>query len=212
MIGGDVQKCESATPAAQRSTRVALQDVCGAQIVEFAVALPLLVLFVVGIFDFSTAFTLKQRFTNIARDAARSAAADPANDLAQPQGAAPMSVQQAFQEIDTYFTSSNLNDCGAALSGPASNLTWTYSGTANGCTAPGLSIIINRGYYFSPGAPPPNANCQSQAPGAQIAVVGTCVSIEYAYPWKFGRIANMFGRSAILPAQISAQAVALNEN
>jgi Flp pilus assembly protein TadG len=32
-----------------------------AQLVEFAVALPLLVVFVVGIFDFSSAFTLKLR-------------------------------------------------------------------------------------------------------------------------------------------------------
>ncbi len=59
-----------------------------AQIVEFAVALPLLVVFVVGIFDFSSAFTLKQRLTNIARDAARAAAADPVNDLLQPSSGA----------------------------------------------------------------------------------------------------------------------------
>ena len=51
-------------------SRLARQD-WGAQMVEFAVALPLLVLFVVGIFDFSGAFTLKQKLTNVARDAAR---------------------------------------------------------------------------------------------------------------------------------------------
>ena len=48
---------------------------------EFAVALPLQVVFVVGIFDFSGAFTLKQKLTNVARDAARAAAAAPSNDL-----------------------------------------------------------------------------------------------------------------------------------
>ena len=56
-----------------------------AQLVEFAVALPLLVVFVVGIFDFSNAFTIKQKLTNVARDAARAAAADPANDLQSPR-------------------------------------------------------------------------------------------------------------------------------
>ena len=53
----------------------------GAQLVEFAVALPLLVVFVVGIFDFSGAFTLKQKLTNVARDTARAAAAAPSNDV-----------------------------------------------------------------------------------------------------------------------------------
>ena len=74
----------------------------GAQLVEFAVALPLLVLFVVGIFDFSNAFTFKQKLTNIARDAARVAAADPAGDLRAPSTTAPASVIDAFQVIDTY--------------------------------------------------------------------------------------------------------------
>src|SRR5579862_651131 len=84
-----------------------------AQIVEFAVTLPLLVVFVVGIFDFSSAFTLKQRLTNIARDAARAAAADPANDLLQPSSALPQSVTDAFHTVDNGLLASKLNDCGA---------------------------------------------------------------------------------------------------
>ena len=51
----------------------------GTQIAEFALSLPLLVLFVVGIFDFSGAITLKQKLTNAAREGARAAAADPAS-------------------------------------------------------------------------------------------------------------------------------------
>ena len=46
-------------------------------------------LFVVGIFDFSNAVSLKQKLTNAAREAARVAAADPANDLAQPFRSGP---------------------------------------------------------------------------------------------------------------------------
>ena len=75
--------------------------------------LPLLVVFVVGIFDFSSAFTLKQKLTNVARDAARAAAADPANDL---QSSSPMSVNDAFQVVDSYLLANNLNDCGITLS------------------------------------------------------------------------------------------------
>lgn len=182
---------------------------------EFAVALPLLVFFVVGIFDFSSAFTLKQKLTNIARDAARDAAADPANDLHSPSTAVPASVLDAFQLIDGYFLANNLNDCGIAAAGSPTNLTWTLTASGNGCTPPGMTITINRGYYMpSTGASLPSAGCVSPGSAGQngLTVIATCVSIQYAYPWRFGRVANLLGTTAILPSQITATAVALNEN
>ena len=185
-----------------------------AQLVEFAVALPLLVLFVVGIFDFSGAFTLKQKLTNIARDAARAAANDPSNDLVGYSGSFPASVSDAYQLIDNYFFSNHLNECGLAPSGSPVGLTWTFTATGNGCPAPGLKIIINRGYYFpqGPGATLPDVTCAAQASAGQIAIVSTCVSIQYAYGWRFGRAASLFGGGSGLPQQISAVAVSMNQN
>jgi hypothetical protein len=186
------------------------KDDRAAQLVEFAVSLPLLVVFVVGIFDFSSAFTLKQKLTNIARDAARGAAADPVTDL---QLTTPVSVKDAYQIIDGYLVANEINDCGIALGSPPVGLTWTFTGTGNGCTAAGLTIIINRGYYFpATGAALPSVNCTSQNPSGQTAIIGTCVSIQYGYPWRFGRAASLLGTTATLPMQISAVAVALNEN
>lgn len=181
-----------------------------AELVEFAVALPLLVVFVVGIFDFSSAFTLKQKLTNAARDAARVAAADPAGDLGN---ALPVSVIDAFQSVDNYLITNHLNDCGVVSSG-VSGLTWTYTGIGSGCPSPGLTIKINRGYYFpaATGTPPAVVNCTPQPTGAQTAVIATCVSIQYAYAWRFGRVASLLGSSASLPPVISAAAVAVNEN
>jgi TadE-like protein len=195
-------------------SRLAKQD-CGAQMVEFAVALPLLVLFVVGIFDFSGAFTLKQKLTNVARDAARTAAADPSNDLGGFSGAAPASVTAGFQVVINYFLENQLTSCGLSLtSSPAqSGLTWTYTGSS-GCPAGGLKIIINRGYYFpaSTSSQVANASCTVQAPGSQTAVLSTCVTIQYAYTWRFGRVATLLGGSATLPSTITATSVAINEN
>jgi Flp pilus assembly protein TadG len=184
----------------------------GAQLVEFAVALPLLVLFVVGIFDFSNAFTFKQKLTNIARDSARVAAADPANDLAsQP---VPTSVIDAFQVVDNYLLANNLSDCGVVTT-PTKTLgalTWTYTGTTN-CPTPGLTIIINRGYYFPPGTAtvPASVDCQPPGPSPTL-VIGTCVSIKYFYAWRFGNIASVLGASTALPPTITATSVAMNEN
>ena len=187
------------------------RDDRGAQLVEFAVTLPLMMVFVVGIFDFSGAFTLKQKLTNAARDAARAAAAEPSNDLSSTL---PTSVNDAFLAVDNYLATNQINDCGITNSASQSGLTWTFTASGNGCTTPGsLTITINRGYYFpQTGAALPSVSCASQAPGGQTAVVGTCVSIQYPYPWRFGRVASLLGSATSLPTQISATAVALNEN
>jgi Flp pilus assembly protein TadG len=180
--------------------------------VEFAVALPLLVLFVVGIFDFSNAFTFKQKLTNIARDAARVAAGDPANDLAsQP---IPTSVIDAFQVIDNYLIGNNLSDCGVNITPTKTPpLTFTYTGTSANCPTGGLTIVINRGYYFPAAAAtqPASVSCQPLAV-PPTAIIGTCVSIQYAYAWRFGNVASLFGRSSLLPSTITAVSVAMNEN
>jgi Flp pilus assembly protein TadG len=188
-----------------------VREESGAQLVEFAVALPLLIVFVVGIFDFSGAFTLKQKLTNVARDAARAAAAAPSNDLSSTT---PASVNAAFQIVNNYFVANHLNTCNVAAAG-SSGLTWTYSGTTGGCPPAGLKIIINRSYYFpaTSAATIANANCTpTQSAGSQTAVISTCVSIEYAYAWRFGQVASLLGTSAVLPATITATAVAMNED
>jgi hypothetical protein len=182
-----------------------------AQLVEFAVALPLLVLFVVGIFDFSNAFTFKQKLTNIARDAARVAAADPANDLQAPSASAPASVVDAFLEIDGYLLANNINDCGVAWVSTTGMIS-TYRGN---CSVGQVTIIVNRGYYFAAAAVavPASPNCQTPVlAGPQTVVVGTCVSIQYPYPWRFGRVASLFGNTTTLPSTITVASVAMNEN
>jgi Flp pilus assembly protein TadG len=184
------------------------RDETGAQIVEFAVSLPLLIVFVVGIFDFSGAFTLKQKLANAARDAARVAAADPATDLSV---ATPMSVKDAFQVAHNYLIANNINDCGLTQSGSPTGLTWTYTAT-NGPPPCSITLTINRGYYF-PQNSTTVANCTAPpSPTGQTAVVSTCVSIQYGYQWRFSRVVSLVGGSAVLPSNITTTAVALNEN
>ena len=126
----------------------------------------------------------------------------------------PASVVDAFQDIDNYLVANKLNDCGISGSSPTSaGLTWTYTATT-GCPPGGLTIIINRGYYFpSTSATLPSVNCMSQNPGgAGTAVIGTCVSIQYGYAWRFGRVASLLGDTSTLPNAIAVTAVAMNEN
>lgn len=196
-------------------------DERAAQLVEFAVALPLLVLFVVGIFDFSGAYTLKQKLTNVTRDAARVAAADPATDLSNTctsGGAcnAPASVVDVFNVVNNYLIANQINDCGVTAGSLTSvgKLTWQYQVLPSGTPPCGITLIINRGYVFpQTGATPPSVTCASQSVGSgTAAVVGTCVSLQYTYNWRFGRVSSLLGSTTTLPPQISAIGMALNEN
>jgi Flp pilus assembly protein TadG len=187
------------------ATRLRRED-AASQIVEFAVALPLLVVFVVGIFDFSGAFTLKQKLTNAAREGARAAAAGPASDLTNPSTTPPVpaSVTDAFWVVDNYLNSEQINDCGLSTAvGTGSRLTWTYSAKGNGCpgSGNGVTLTINRG-------------CVAQSVGATtVNVVGTCVNLKYSYQWRFQSVITL-----LVPAtyqgvtDLSASAAALNEN
>lgn len=196
-------------------TAQAWGDDHAAQIVEFAVSLPLLMVFAVGIYDFSGAFTLKQKLTNVARDAARGAAADPASDLSEFSTPVPVSVADAFQIVDNYLKANNISDCGitTAPTGTTPPATWVYSASAAPCTGTGLSVTINRAYYFPSNATAAvSANCVPQAVNGQTAVLATCVSIQYAYAWRFDRVITLLGLKATVPSSISATAIALDEN
>ncbi|HKN18024.1 MAG TPA: TadE/TadG family type IV pilus assembly protein [Candidatus Sulfotelmatobacter sp.] len=172
-------------------------DDCASQVVELALSLPLLVFFVVGIFDFSGALTLKQKLTNAAREGARASAADPASDM---YAAVPVSVSDAFQVVDNYLYSEKINDCGVGPTPAAptqTNLTWTYTATGSGCPGTGISIAINRG-------------CSTVENG--IYLIGTCVTVTYAYKWQFNSVSGLMPGKFLGPATITTTAAAFNEN
>jgi Flp pilus assembly protein TadG len=186
-----------------------------AQIVEFALSMPLLVVFVVGIFDFGGALTLKQKLTNAAREGARVAAADPANDLGNTSGV-PVSVADAFYVVDDYLQSEKINDCLIALPASAGGFAWSSTSAGGGCPAPGIKFTINRGYYSSQtGAFQAPSTCTPpQPPGSQTELIGTCVSIQYAYKWRFNSVITLLVPSATYASvtSITTTATAFNEN
>ncbi len=59
-----------------------LEDARGSALLEFAITLPLLVVFVVGIYDFSGAFNQKQKIEQAAQEGAIIAGAQPMSDIA----------------------------------------------------------------------------------------------------------------------------------
>jgi Flp pilus assembly protein TadG len=171
------------------------------QIVEFALSLPLLVVFSVGIFDFTTAYTVKQKLANAARDCARSVAGAPAADVGNTSAAEPASVFDGRDVVANYLDNANLNSCGIrSLSPSSSGLTYTYLATGTGCPGSGLTLTINRACVYGS--------------GGLVNIVATCVTLQYAYQWQFNRVISLLVPGATYAAvtTLKASGMAMNEN
>src|SRR5581483_1111755 len=116
----------------RRITADLLSDSAGAQIVELAVTLPLLVAIFVGIYDFTNAFNLKLKMAVATREGARFASNQSTSDLTNTTPASVLAVRDV---IDTYLVNAHVNDCGlsTAAATRSGNLSWQFTATGNGC-------------------------------------------------------------------------------
>jgi Flp pilus assembly protein TadG len=152
-----------------------LQDAQGAALLEFAIALPLLVVFVVGIYDFSGAFE------QAAQEGAIVAGAQPMSDIvvsnSNPDSLQPV-VTAVFNSLLASGVLPNGTTCTApgTVSGPTGGLTWTY--TISGCPDI-LTIVINRGWMCP-------APCT-----ATPSAIGTTLTVSYPYHWRFNSVIQL---------------------
>jgi Flp pilus assembly protein TadG len=173
----------------------------GSQIVELAVSLPLLMVFVIGITDFGTAFNLKQKLNNAAREGVRTAANQYMADVVN---ASPNSTIAIHDAVDNYLLAATVNDCGLSSATPTkAGLTWTYTAN-NGCPGNGtLTLTIDRGNTF-------------QTTDANTTTLETThILISYPYQWRFGSFIRFFAPSANYATgvtQITADAMMANLN
>lgn len=150
----------------------------GSQIVEFAIALPLLLVIVLGITDFGSAFGLKQTLNNSAREGARFGSNQTMVDVTNLTPP-PASVTAIRDVVDAYLTAANVNDCGLGSATPSkTNLVWTYTATTN-CGGGTLTLVVDRGSTLQTGG------------GSPVTVELTHVNIQYPYQWTFGRVIKL---------------------
>src|SRR5947207_15302361 len=100
----------------------------GSQIMEFALVLPLLVVFVVAIYDFGQAFNVKEKLNFTVKDGARFGAAQPTNDLTQD---IPISVTAIRDLVDADLATAGINDCGLGPIQQTSTMAWTATGSCS---------------------------------------------------------------------------------
>src|SRR5579872_1740403 len=155
----------------------------GSSLVEFAVALPLLMVLVVGVFDFGGAFNAKQELNNAVREGARLGSTLPTNDLSVTVGTPP-TVDAIRYLVDSYLQVSRISDCGLGLSLTPSNpstLTWVYTAQGSPCTlSNSLVLTIVRGS--------PSCNVVTSA---NVNIPCTHVTINYPYQWHFNSVIQL---------------------
>jgi hypothetical protein len=198
------------------ATLVTLLNAAGASsLAEFAICLPLLVVLVVGIFDFGGAFNQKQQLSNAMREGARFGASEATNDLAS--GSAPPSVDAIRYLVDSYMVAARMNDCGLGTVGtPSSGPPWVYT-TLGTCPAPGLTLTIARDPPSGAGATLPTCFLTATNYGGSnpitINIPCTQVTISYPYQWHFNSVIQLLVPGASLGlTQIAAKATAANMN
>jgi Flp pilus assembly protein TadG len=184
------------------SHRSRLRETEAAAIVEFAVSLPLLIVLVVGIFDFGGAFNLKQELSNAAREGARFGATQPTNDLGLAQ---PPSVNAVRYLVASYLQTAHINDCGLNSDSTTTwafaggNLDWHFTATANGCT---MTMDVIRAVPV-----------QVTIGGATVNTLCTAVQISHPYQWHFNNVIQLLVPGANYSlGNIQGNATAINMN
>lgn len=159
-----------------------LRETSGAQLVEFAFALPFLLVVLIGIIDFASAYNTKHIMVNAARGAARIMASTPLSNSSCPSGwnitspgtGIPCAVQTAADNVKNYLTTAGLS--AAACMDPTTatytaNMIWTYS-----CNS--VTLVINKADFVTGGAN-----------GGVIS--STKVTLSYPYTFFFGNILKL---------------------
>ena len=166
----------------------------GSALLEFAIVLPLLVVFIVGIYDFSAAYNQKLKMEHAAHEGALAAVGQPTGDEDAPN---PDSLQPAVEVVFNALASKgvlplgNQGSCKTPVVGtPNGGVSWTY--TISGCPDD-LVITIDRGVYSAP-------------------AVATAVTVSFPYHWRFNSVIQLLVPGASYAATTNLQQTATVHN
>jgi hypothetical protein len=122
----------------------------GSELVEFALLMPLLLLLVAGVWDFGSAFLMKDRMTNAARECARVSVSIPVNST-NCQGSLPCPLVAAADEVRQYMTNAGHD---ATCIQPLQPQSYTAPARVNYTCQNGIALEIDRGATIaSPSGP-----------------------------------------------------------
>ena len=190
----------------------------GAQLVELAFVLPLLVVMAAGAADFGQAWNVRQILANAARDGARLGGNQSKLDLTNTY---PTAIIDICEQVADYLIQENINPSFMGISGTSASDVSSVCATpgniasTNGTTVPSAFTYytvqngVTYGLEIQPIAevpPTSGETCSSTV----YCVDSTEVTLTYPYSWSFGfnHIISMFGvpstYASTIPLQVNA--------
>ncbi len=174
----------------------------GAQLLEFALVLPMLLVIVFGAADFGAAWALKDKLSNAGRDGARIAVSQ-TNDLSGG-GNPPPSVTAVKDVVANYLTNANVTTCPDSVATPwtvasAGTFAWQYTSSATGCGSGAFLLKIERGYTYTSGLP-------------AVTIVATRVTLTYPMTWNIGHLMKLMIPTSTLGNSIKITTTAVMQN
>jgi Flp pilus assembly protein TadG len=144
------------------------REVEGAELLEFAMALPVILVMLLGLLDFSHAYNVKQKLATAAREGARAGASQPN----YYDSASPPSLPVIKDVVTTYLSTAGFDTTfiNPTLTYDASTHTGTYYTTSSTGATYGLKIELF--YQF--------------ADSSGTNILSTRVTLRYPYNWGFG--------------------------
>ena len=186
--------CRRAAQAGLRRWAAWLWGTGASQLVEFAFVFPLLLVLVVGIADFGSAYNLKQKLNNAAREGARIAIGQTQIDLSQTN---PLTIQAIAEAVVNYLNGENVDTSLIDLAQPCAAdpalRIWAYcqSGTSD------QLLVIERNFIVT---------------GPSGLMVSTRVTLNYPYSWSFSQIIRLMVPSASYSDSFTISSDAVMEN
>jgi Flp pilus assembly protein TadG len=160
----------------------------GATLAEFAFTLPFLAVILYAIFDFGSAFTLKQKLEAVVYEGARAAASQSTGDLSNAAVDTTGSVADIRDTVARNLQAAGVNDCGllgaGSSSANAATSTWVYTVSGGGCPAP-LILTIQR---------------QSIVTVGGMWVFFSRVSLTYPFQFRLAGVLQIFSPGGSFPS------------
>ena len=194
-------------PTLKRTQRIGwlsrLRGAEGAQLLEFAFVLPMLLALAVGTFDFGRAYNLKQKLTNAAREGARIATSQSTADLSSTScsgtgASGPCTVEAVRNAVVNYLNSENVDTSFIGTSPTLTGFrTWAYGSTTTGQPV----LVIERSVVVP-----------VTVGGTTTLSQSTRVTLNYPFSWGFAQVIRLLVPSASYQRSFTVSTEVMMEN
>ena len=173
-----------------------LSDCRGAQLVEFAIGLPILLVMAVAVSQFSGSFNLKQILNNAAREGARTAAGEFADFGTLNNCGNGSCVAAAAESVSNYLQKAGVNpQCTFSTAGTSvGSFAWQFTASGTGCAGASLKI-------------------EQRVPIGTGPTIGVArVTLTYPNPYTMGGLLSFLvpGNTTVLPVTLTTNAIMPN--